>query len=290
MVRSRHRGDEAPLPVEYAPTQNGALPVEVLERSSVLARHDDRDLGHRQRVGFHLLMVCTVGHGIHVVDFEPVEMAPGTCVRIHPGQVQRFVPDPPFEARMVVWPVDAHPADPAAPTWYPGCGAATTWDLEPDPFAQVLAQVDDLRAEQERFDGSARRGALLQALLRVLLLRIAIEVPESVPDATRLPEPYLHFRKGIEQRLHERPTVVDIARDLGYSSRTLDRACQQVSGQTAKQVLDQRLALEIRRLLTHTDRPIARIAADFGFHDPSNFSKFTRRSLGELPGEIRANA
>lgn len=154
-------------------------------------------------------------------------------------------------------------------------------------FDRILSSVEEFRYEQDRFDGSPRRVALLQALLSTLLLRIATEIPESTPDAGRLPQPYLDFRTFIERRLHERPAVVDIARELGYSSRTLDRACQQVTGKTAKQVADERVALEIRRLLTHTHESISRIGADFGFFDPSNFSKFVRRHLGGLPGEIR---
>ncbi|NNL99059.1 MAG: helix-turn-helix domain-containing protein [Acidimicrobiia bacterium] len=241
----------------------------------------------RQRLGFHLLMVCVSGHGTHDVDFEPVELSVGTCLRVHPGQVHRFVSDPPFEAYMVVWPDSSHPPDPVAPVWYPGCNAATSWHLDEEPLAKLLATIDELRYEQGRFDGSPRQTALMQALLASLLFRLAIEIPESVPDAGRLPQAYLDYRERIEERVYQRPTVLELARDLGYSSRTLDRACRQVSGETAKQVLDGRISLEIRRVLTHTDRPISRIAADFEFHDPSNFSKFVKRHLGDLPGHIR---
>jgi len=291
MVESRQSSGRPPVPVEFAPSQaHRALPVEVVERSSLLARKSAQDLALRQRVGFNLLMVCTAGQGMHSVDFEAVELSPGTCLRIHPGQVQQFVPEPAFAAQMVLWPIEADLIDPAAAAWFPGCGATTSWELEPRLFARVSSAVDELRDEQRRFDGSPRRAALMQALLHTLLLRLALEVPGSVPDPSQLPVPYLDFRRRVEECLHERPTIRALARDLGYSSRTLDRACQEATGQTAKQVLDTRLALEIRRLLTHTDRPLARIAADFAFDDPSNFSKFVRRHLGAVPGEVRSSA
>lgn len=290
MVESRQPAEQAPVRVGFAPTQaNRALPVEVVERSSLLARKPASELGMRQRVGFNILMVCTDGRGSHIVDFAPVELSPGTCLRIHPGQVQRFVPEPSFEASMVLWPVEADPSDPAIPPWFPGCGAATSWQLDPDLFTRVVTTVDELRDEQTRFDGSPRRAELLRSILQTLLLRLAIEVPDSVPDASHLPEPYLAFRRSLEERLHERPTISELARDLGYSSRTLDRACQDVAGLTAKQALDERLALEIRRLLTHTDRPVTQIATEFSFGDPSNFSKFVKRHLGAVPGEVRTS-
>lgn len=288
MVESRHLADQAPLEVGYAPQQrHRSLPVEVVDRQELLARIAGRELASRQRTGFHQLIVCTGGHGTHHVDFEPIELAAGSLLRIHPGQVQRFEPDSVLEAHMVIWPIESHHADPLAPTWYPGSDVPTRWHLDDELFAKVLGWVDELRDEQAHFDGGQRRIGLMQALLCSLLLRLAIEVPESAPSASRLPTPYLAFRELIEQRIYERPTVVELAHQLGYSSRTLDRACREGSGQTAKQVLDGRVALEVRRLLTHTDRPVASIGVDFGFNDPSNFSKFVKRHLGRLPGELR---
>lgn len=288
MVTSRHGRDEEPIDIGYAPQRrHRALPVEIVDRSSILARLSSVELARRERVGFHLLIVCTAGHGSHVVDFEPFQLSPGTCLRVYPGQVQQLVPDPVFDAHMVVWPIAAHPADPEAPAWYPGCGAATCWRPDDDVLGRLMGSVEELRYEQDRFDGSPRKSELIRTLLSTLLLRVAVEIPESVPDASRLPQPYLDFRACIEEHLYDRPAVVALARELGYSSRTLDRACQQVSGRTAKQVLDERVALEIRRLLTHTERSVARIGSEFGFFDPSNFSKFVKHHLGGLPGDIR---
>lgn len=286
MVISRHPPDEALIEIEYAP-RHRLLPVEVVSRSELLPRMMAREMASRQRAGFHQLILCTAGHGTHYVDFEPVHVSPGTLLRIHPGQVQRFAAETVFEADMVIWPIESHPADPSAPAWYPGSHASTRWHLEGDLFARVQGWVDELRVEQGRFDGSPRYVGLMHALLCSLLLRLAIEIPESSPDASHLPRPYLDFRALVEDRLYQRPSVVALAHHLGYSSRTLDRACQQVSGSTAKQVLDERLALEVRRLLTHTNRPIALIGLDFGFSDPSNFSKFVKRHLGRLPSDIR---
>lgn len=289
MVVSGQIPGQPPLEVEYAPQRrHRLLPVEVLDRSEVLARISTRELANRQRSGFHQLVVCTGGQAIHDVDFETVELSRGTLLRIHPGQVQQFEIGADAEATMVVWPIESHHADPTAPAWYPGDGSPTFWNVDDVLLTRVLGWIEELRVEQARFEGDPRQIGLMQALLCSLLLRLAIEIPESTPTASNLPRPYLEFRELIEERIYQRPTVVELARHLGYSSRTLDRACQQAVGQTAKQVLDERVALEVRRLLTHTTRPITQIGTDFGFSDPSNFSKFVKRHLGRLPGYLRA--
>jgi AraC-like DNA-binding protein len=69
--------------------------------------------------------------------------------------------------------------------------------------------------------------------------------------------------------------------------RTLTRACQAATGQPVKHVIDERVALEARRLLAHTDEPVAAIARRLGFSEPTNFGKFFTRHTGTTPGEFR---
>lgn len=288
MVISRHLADQSPIDVGYAPqNRSQLLPVEVLDRSQLLERIAGRELKRQQRTRFHQLIVCTGGSGSHEVDYEPVQMSAGTLLRVHPGQVQQIIELPLFDALMLVWPAESHHPDPEAPAWFPGSQTPTHWQVEGVLLAQVVGWVSELRQEQQRFDESPRHIGLMQALLCALLLRLAIEIPDSLPVVNRLPQPYLEYRELIEERLYERPAVTDLARALGYSSRTVDRACVQVTGQTAKQILDERVAFEIRRMLTHTTQPVSRIAADFGFYDPSNFSKFVKRHLGRLASDVR---
>ena len=279
------------MEIRYSPRRwTQLLPAEVVDRGELLSRIAGRELADRQRADFHQLIVCTAGTGTHHVDFEPISLSAGTVLRIHPGQVQRFVPDNDLEALMILWPRESHHADPDGVEWYPGSNEATHWHLDDDLFKRLLVWVEEIQQEQERFNGSNRHISLMKALLCSLLLRLAAELPNSAPSVPHLPAPYLDFRRLIEERLYERPGITDLAHDLGYSSRTLDRACQLVTGQTAKQVLDERIALEIHRLLTHSDRSVAQVANEFGFGDPSNFSKFVKRHLGQLPRQIRQAA
>ena len=188
---------------------------------------------------------------------------------------------------MVTWPLESHPVTPGGSLWYPGGTIPTRWHLDDAALDRVRGWIDELRTEQGRFDGSFRRVRLLEVLLHALLIRMAIEIPDSEPDVSHLPRPYLAFRALVEERFADRPAIVDLARQLGHSSRTLDRACVRASGRTAKQLLDERIALEVRRLLTHTTRPVSQIGADLGFSDSSNFSKFVVRQFGRPPGDLR---
>ncbi|MEL6893760.1 MAG: AraC family transcriptional regulator [Actinomycetota bacterium] len=259
----------------------------MLDRAGILSRKSEDAFLLRQRSGFHQLVVCRRGRGVHHVDFERVDFQVGTVLRIHPGQVQRFVPEPRFEARMLVWPTSSHRVAPDAPTWYPGSDVATVWQVDAALRKRLLGWIDELEDAQSGFVVSANHRALLQSMLTTFLLRLEIELPSPAPRSTGLPAAYLAYRRVIEEHLYRRPSVAELASRIGYSTRTLDRSCQAVSGQTARQVLDARLVLEIRRLLTQTDRAAARIGAELGFDDPSNFSRFVRRHLDMTPSQVR---
>jgi AraC-like DNA-binding protein len=80
------------------------------------------------------------------------------------------------------------------------------------------------------------------------------------------------------------------ARQLGFSPRTLSRATHQAVGRSAKQFIDDRVVLEAKRLLAHTEITVAECARKTGFDDPANFSKFFRDRALIAPGEFAARA
>jgi len=55
----------------------------------------------------------------------------------------------------------------------------------------------------------------------------------------------------------------------------------------AKTYLSQRITLEAKRFLAHTNSPVAVIADRLGFDEATNFVKFFRREAGCSPGDSR---
>ena len=95
------------------------------------------------------------------------------------------------------------------------------------------------------------------------------------------------FRGELERSYASTRRAEDYARHLGYSVKTLPRACLSATGQPVKQIIDTRVALEAQRLLAHTDQPVAAIARRLGFSEPTNFGKFFTRHTGTTPGDFR---
>ena len=74
---------------------------------------------------------------------------------------------------------------------------------------------------------------------------------------------------------------------LCLTERYLSTVIRQTSGVTAKEWIDRALIVRIKVELMHTDKPVARIADDLNFPNPSFFSKYFKRLTGLTPQKYR---
>ncbi|MFI6264075.1 helix-turn-helix transcriptional regulator [Micromonospora sp. NPDC051006] len=258
-----------PFPVEIDTLPLADLAGDPAWRRPVLAERD-------------LLVLTTGGHGDAEVDFQPLPCRPGTLLRVRAGQVLRC-PCPQLDATVVRWAADALrglDVDPeAVPTWR---------QLAGEDEDAVINEVTQLTVDCVRHRGVPAADALLRHQLAVLLLRLTLA--DEAHPAHRPEEATFHrLCREVERGYQRTRRVEDYAARLGCSVRTLTRACLAVTGRSAKQVIDERVALQASRLLAATDDPIARIGRRLGFSEPTNFGRFFTREVGMSPGAFRAS-
>jgi AraC family transcriptional activator of pobA len=95
------------------------------------------------------------------------------------------------------------------------------------------------------------------------------------------------FHLALDQHLPRLQRVADYARLLGVSRTHLNEELRRTTGRTASDLIHERLTLEAKRLLAHTDSPAAKIAYRLNFKDPSYFGRFFRAATGVSPLEFR---
>ncbi|HEX8630364.1 MAG TPA: AraC family transcriptional regulator, partial [Catenuloplanes sp.] len=165
----------------------------------------------------------------------------------------------------------------------------THWQLAGEDQDAVINEVSQLVVDCQRHDHGALAAELLRHQLAVLVLRLAL-LP--VPGRVRIDGPeaqaYARFRRVLEESYARTRRVEEYATRLGCSVRTLTRACLAATGRSAKQVVDQRVALQAQRLLACTDLSVAQVGRRLGFPEPTNFGRFFQREVGQSPGAFRA--
>ncbi|MFA5664272.1 AraC family transcriptional regulator [Castellaniella sp.] len=93
-------------------------------------------------------------------------------------------------------------------------------------------------------------------------------------------------RNFLKERLHQGPTILDVAEALHASPRTLARhlSAEGTSFQRIKDMLRRDVAIE---LLNKTAQPVAAIGNSLGFEDPAAFNRAFRQWTGSAPGAYR---
>ena len=94
----------------------------------------------------------------------------------------------------------------------------------------------------------------------------------------------------IQKRLGEPLRVADVAAEVGYSERHVERLFARVFGMTVWRFVLQSRVHAAARALAQSDRRITQIALDFGFCDASAFSRAFRASTGVTPKQYRERA
>ncbi|MEU3352486.1 helix-turn-helix domain-containing protein [Streptomyces sp. NPDC037389] len=287
------------IDIAYRNPDRPRLGIEVLTFDALRRRMRREVARTASRPDFHQLLLVRGGEGTSMVDFAPQPCAPRRLLHVRPGQVQRFPADPAgrlaeLDAVLVLFTASFPPRLPLTASLLDGFGPAS-WTLSPADHQALDRALTEIAAEYRAVENqgedtdAAPTVELLRHLLGAVLLRLVrLPHPDHTASATAGGEVFRAFRYELERSFAVTRSVQSYAARIGYSARTLTRACQAATGRTAKQLIDARVALEAQRLLVHTDLAVAAIGRTLGFSEPTNFGKFLIRETGHTPGGFRA--
>ena len=258
---------------EFDPSQEG-LAVDIATLAQLRDRVGDDSLQRPGRVFFNLAIVCTAGEGVHEVDFTPVSLKPGRVVYVRPGQVHRWRLGLHYEATLLFFRGNHDlPGGSIGPRFY---------DLSDDEQDRSSHLIEIALGEYEIDRPVLSRDRALRGALQLLIVNLGLD-RTSQGDISRQPKPYVALMAQFETGQCWSRSVTERAQRLGYSARTLSRACQAAVGKTAKEVIDDRILLEARRLLVHDANTVESVGRELSFSEASNFAKFFNRMTGENP-------
>jgi len=95
------------------------------------------------------------------------------------------------------------------------------------------------------------------------------------------------FKEVLEKRFKKYRSINRYASELSIPVNRLNKASFQTIGKSPKQLIDERILLEAKRLLAHSTLSIKEIAFELGFDEPTNFIKYFRKHNHITPAEFR---
>lgn len=130
---------------------------------------------------------------------------------------------------------------------------------------------------------------MLAAYLTVLLTYLSRLYTEQFKGKEKSAERQLlkQFQEKINECFQQYHEVADYASMLHISAGHLSEVIKNQSGKPAIKHIHERLVMEARRLLFHTNNSLKDIAFDLGFSDASYFNRFFKRETGVTPAGFR---
>jgi AraC-like DNA-binding protein len=237
------------------------------------------------RKDYYLFVFVKNGSSRHWVDFIPYTLAPDTLYFTTPHQVHLKEELRPAEGMALRFteeflrledirslmdlPIIQNPANghvlKLAPEDVRFCG---------DAFLRLIAEFDS--------DG-AWKNRMLAALLQQLLVYTSRLYQEQYGEGVT-PNPVLRaFQTLVNQHFRELHAVADYAGLLHLSPDHLNEVVRRHSGKTVLTHIHERILVESKRLLLHTERSVKEIADQLGFADAAYFNRWFRRMEETTP-------
>ncbi|MCC8425480.1 AraC family transcriptional regulator [Mucilaginibacter sp. UR6-11] len=133
--------------------------------------------------------------------------------------------------------------------------------------------------------------ALLRSYLQLILLKVSEEqYRHNLQPEQPFNQVYYRFKGLLNERYQNVRKIKDYAAILGIPAGRLNDICKKASGKTPSTILNERLLLEAKTLLSHTALTIKEVAAELDFADTSHFVKFFKLKTNLTPGQYKEMA
>lgn len=251
----------------------------------------DEEPPHRHQ--FHELIWVKEGQGTQEIDDREVVVEPGSVSVISQGQVHYFQEGRRLKGFVLCFSDDfLGPLDRMVGT--------TDGPIVPGPLTPPLAVTiaEDrrdgfhslfLRMEEELSEKRTRWIESMRHLVSLVFIEIerATERLHGGTYTIKSSDLFLRFLAILEDDFRMHKDVSHYARVLRVPGTALAACVREGTGKGVKRVILERVILEARRALRHTNAPVKRIALDLGYRDPSYFGRSFRRVTGLSPAEFR---
>lgn len=250
-------------------------------------------LPYPHRHDFYHLVWVTHGSGLHIIDSERYEVKADSLFFMSPGQVHDFQLSDDAEGYTINFSAEFFALQLKNKN---SLNEIPVYDIEqpisavyldPAQAAELGQLIDGIAAEYE--GEQAGHQDVLRAYLAIFLTKASRMAEPSVNgDPTqRSVSITRHFKGLLEQHYRTMGEVADYARLLRVTERALNEATRRAAGATANKLIRERVMLEAKRLLLHSEVAVSEIADQLAFEDPAYFSRCFKKHTGRSPVEYR---
>jgi AraC family transcriptional activator of pobA len=273
-------------------------PQKRLYEIEVFDKHRDFKVTYPHRHDFYEILFITQGSGIHHIDFKDYVIKVNSLFFLSPGQIHSLSLSDDIRGYIFLFTSEFYLLNKndqnkllELPFFYSISNENPPLYLDNKEEAGFLMDLFR-QASQENALNKEESPELIRSFLDIILLKCKRLYPLGSREVKMNKGKLLakKFKQLIEEKYQENISIRDYASLLSVTPNHLNETVKNVTGLTATHLLSDKIIMEIKRMLIHTELSVSEIAIDFNFSDQSYFSKYFRTRTGMSPGEFRKNS
>ena len=250
------------------------------------------DVPHRHN--YYTILTINDAEGYHMVDFRDYPLEGAQVHFIYPGQVHQLVCTKRPSGWAMTFSADFLMVNNISESFITNINLFSAFgSFDPlmidligyDRLTQVIQQMLSCDNMSTHW-----REQALGALLKLFLIQCSDlskgkngQFDESSSTVCLIRD----FRNMVDQKYDQWHKLAMYADELHITAKHLSQTVKNYTGRTGKDYIQDRILLESKRLLFHTDLSVKEVAFQLGYQEPLHFSGFFKKQTGQSPTEFR---
>ncbi|MBN3521541.1 helix-turn-helix domain-containing protein [Algoriphagus lutimaris] len=242
---------------------------------------------------FYILVLFGHGNGTHIIDFKSYPVTSKSMFFLAPGQVHTWTLSPDTKGHILFFSQSFYTsifslAKLNSYIFFNSNLTIPLINLEVAQFNELVFSFQKI--EEEISHPSWSSMDLLKSYTNILLTlsyRYYLDQNPQLKSQTPNLNQFQKLEKIIEEAFTVQRDVNYYATQMNMSLKQLNLFTQKKVGKPISKILIERVILESKRLLVHSDLSVSEIAFKLQFVDPSYFSRLFKKKTSYTPEEFR---
>jgi AraC family transcriptional regulator, transcriptional activator of pobA len=239
----------------------------------------------------YIIVFFSSGKGIHYIDFEQYEVKAGSVFLLAPGQVHSwelsddtdgyvfFHTDAFFNQYFLNQKIEDF-------AFFQFSNNYPLINIPNNQIANFKQYFENILAENSKIlEGKTMKILSTINLIYIDLQRLYINIEKPLENENWQRVKLL--KRYIDSNFKSLKNPSDYANLMNMSTRHLTRICNEILNKNASKIINDRIILEAKRLLTYGNETIYNIANTLGYDDASYFIKIFKHQTGMSPKVFR---
>ncbi len=244
---------------------------------------------------FYLILLITKGTGTHSIDYEAYDVEPGSLFIVSPGQVHCWNLSDDADGYVLFFKKEYFLIDFGRDKlmklpFFKSSYSVPYLKLNPKEVNVLNTMFENIDKEYRKHLFSYHE--MIRLHLNILFLELSRVYGKQNDDAITYSHELIQlnrFEKLIDTYFVEHKALIFYADKMNISLKQLSYLCKKVINKTPSEVLWDRIILEAKRYVIHTDMPISAIAEALNYSDNSYFTRFFKKLCHLTPEQYRSS-